>query len=179
MAIFVVDEERHRLVAALAAGRHSRPLGQHAMAIGERLSGWVAATGQPMIDADAALDLFDIPGCSLRTALAVPCSGPGSVQAVLTLYSASPDAFSSLHQRLLAAAAAYVQASGTGPRAREGRPHSLRTAALPRHQVALRSRSQYRWSGLHPLVCCQPAPGGRCAAIELRTSFDHGFGAAV
>ena len=69
---------------------------------GRPISGWVAATGQPMVNAEAGLfDLFDVFAPALRAAIAVPCSTPAGAKGMLTLYSAKPDAFSSLHHRLL------------------------------------------------------------------------------
>ena len=72
VAIFIVDELQHRLVAASTSGPHAGRLEGLSMAVGDRLSGWVAATGQPMINADAALDLFDVSATALRAAIAIP-----------------------------------------------------------------------------------------------------------
>ena len=88
LAIFVVDEDR--LVAAASAGIHARALGALSMDVGARMSGWIAATGQAMVNADAALDLFDVPGCRLQSAIGVPCSTPDGRRLVVTLYSISP-----------------------------------------------------------------------------------------
>ena len=117
VAIFMVDEPQHRLVVTHTSGTHARRLEGFSMGMGDRISGWVAATGQPMINGEAGLDLFDVSATALRTAIAVPCSTPAGAKVVLTLYSTRPDAFSSLHHRLLAAAASFVQSSG-GQRAR-------------------------------------------------------------
>ena len=111
VAIFIVDEPQHRLVVARTSGTHARRLEGLSMAMGDRISGWVAATGQPMINAEADLDLFDVSATALRAAIAVPCSTPAGSKVVLTLYSTRPNAFSSLHHRLLAAAASFVQSS--------------------------------------------------------------------
>jgi putative nucleotidyltransferase with HDIG domain len=113
VAIFIVDEPQHRLVVARTSGTHARRLEGLSMAVGDRISGWVAATGQPMVNAEAGLDLFDVSALALRAAIAVPCSTPAGAKVVLTLYSATPDAFSSLHHRLLAAAASFVQSIGS------------------------------------------------------------------
>ena len=77
------------------------------MAVGERMSGWVAA-GQAMINADAALDLFDVDATSLRSALAIALPGADDDRLVISLYSARPGAFSSLHQRLIEGALPFV-----------------------------------------------------------------------
>ena len=128
-AFFVVDQEQDRLVAAHAAGRHAAIVSELSMAVGERMSGWVAATGRPMINADAGLDLFETKGCFLRSAIAVPCTGPGGERTVLTLYSTRDEAFSPAHQRLLAAAASFVHAATCQPRV--WREVSARTVPWP------------------------------------------------
>jgi GAF domain-containing protein len=80
--------------------------------LGERLSGWVAAARQTIVNSDARLDLDagvrdDSP---LRSALAVPIIADGRVLGVLAFYSRSTEGFREPHTRL-AEAAAY--AAGT------------------------------------------------------------------
>ena len=127
--IFATDQEQHRLVPWHTAGRHAAIVSNLSMDIGERLSGWVAATGCPMINADAALDLFEVPGCFLRSAMAVACAGPDGGRIVVTLYSTSEGAFSAMHPRLLGAAASSVLAATREPRV--WREISARTLAWP------------------------------------------------
>jgi putative nucleotidyltransferase with HDIG domain len=117
-AIFVVDEKRQRLVPVHTTGRHARAISDIAIPVGERVSGWVAASRQPMINADARLDLLEVPGCPLRSAIAVPCPGPAGTLVVLTLYATTEAAFSSLHERLLGAAAAVARETAPRPRSR-------------------------------------------------------------
>ena len=145
-AVFVVDEVQHRLVAARTSGSHARLLEGLSMAIGERMSGWAAATCQPMINADAALDLFDVPASGLRAAIAVPCSGPSDVQIVLTLYPTSPDAFSSLHHGLLSSAGSFVQSLVRQRHVRAERFHGRRSQVPWRHGSG-RSRGMDDWNG--------------------------------
>ena len=154
VAIFVVDEVQHRLVAAHTSGTHARLIEGLSMAVGERMSGWAAATGQPMINADAALDLFDVPARALRAAIAVPCSGPADVQVVLTLYSTNPDAFSSLHHRLLSAAASFVHSVGSQRHVWVERSEAGRTSQVPWRDGTGRSRDLDGWNGLR-----QSGPG--------------------
>jgi GAF domain-containing protein len=82
------------------------------VAVGEGRSGWVAATGQPMVNADPRLDLPDAvtDSASLCSALAVASSVGDRLVAVLTFYSNETDAFTATHQ-LVAEAAAEVVAS--------------------------------------------------------------------
>ena len=66
-----------------------------AIALGERLSGWVAATGQSVMNSDARLDLDEAERerSPLRSALAVPMMSNGRVVGVLCAYASQPDAF--------------------------------------------------------------------------------------
>ena len=75
--------------------------------LGERLSGWVAATGQSVMNSDARLDLDEAARerSPLRSALAVPMISNGQAVGVLSAYASQPDAFSEPHRRLLQAAA--------------------------------------------------------------------------
>ena len=106
--VFVVQETQQRLIPVATSGVSAGPLAQLSIPIGERLSGWVAATEQPMINADAALDLFDVPAGSLCSAVAALCPCPDGSRVVLTLYSSRPAIFSPVHPRLLAGVAALV-----------------------------------------------------------------------
>jgi hypothetical protein len=106
VAVFVRDDTEERLVARHVCGSNAAHIEQLAIPVGERMSGWVAASGQAMINADAALDLFDLPAGDLRSALAVPVDGPDGHRVVVALYSTRRAAFSVQHQRLVEAAAA-------------------------------------------------------------------------
>ena len=97
---FVHDESSHALVAV-----HDTGAGQHGVRIpvGERLSGWVAATGQAIVNSDARLD-FDVDtqrDVPWRSALAVPVRSGGRVAAVLTFYAAEVNAFSESHRTIV------------------------------------------------------------------------------
>jgi putative nucleotidyltransferase with HDIG domain len=102
-AVFVLDETEQWLVAHHVRGSSAQHIERLAIAVGERMSGWVAASGQAMVNGDAALDLFDVHAGSLRSALGVPCTGPDGHRAVVALYSTRPGAFSLSHQRLVEA----------------------------------------------------------------------------
>ena len=60
VAMYVVDERQQLLVPRAVSGHHAASLETLTIPIGERMSGWVAAVNEPMTDADAALDLFDV-----------------------------------------------------------------------------------------------------------------------
>jgi GAF domain-containing protein len=117
--------EAHTLVPVYRAGEPT--VGPHTrIAIGERLSGWVAATRRTIVNSDARLDFdADVRDTSaLCTALAVPVHRNGETLAVLAFYADREDAFGAAHQRL-AEAAAYVTA------------HALHQPAVPRAAVAV------------------------------------------
>jgi GAF domain-containing protein len=82
------------------------------ISLGERLSGWVAAHSQTMVNSDARLD--QDPQLSvvhtLRSALAAPVVQNGRVVAVLSFYSEEQDAFSPLHRQIADAAANCISA---------------------------------------------------------------------
>jgi hypothetical protein len=100
--VFRVDEARQDLTVESAAGECAAALATLSMAIGQRLSGWVAATGEPMINADAKLDVFDLAGAAFSGALAAPVHNSDGSRMVITLYSLDAVSFSALHLRLLA-----------------------------------------------------------------------------
>jgi hypothetical protein len=102
--VVFVQDATDRLIPLRVAGKHAQTLERLSIPVGERMSGWVAAVGEPMLNGDAALDLFDTGPASLQSAAAIPCRGPGDLRAVVSLYSTRPEAFSSLHERLVDAA---------------------------------------------------------------------------
>jgi putative nucleotidyltransferase with HDIG domain len=78
--------------------------------LGERLSGWVAATGQTVVNSDARLDLDeDVREQSpLRSALAVPVVSQEHPIAVLSLYAEAPAAFDDVHRTLVIGVASAI-----------------------------------------------------------------------
>jgi putative nucleotidyltransferase with HDIG domain len=107
---FVYDRDAHALIPAHDSG--PRIVGTETrVAIGERLSGWVAATQRSILNSDARLD-FDADlrdRADLRSALAVPVVGNGEILGVLAFYAADAEAFTETHQQL-AEAASYLTA---------------------------------------------------------------------
>ena len=166
LAIFVVDDDR--LVAAASAGMHARALGALSMDVGARMSGWIAATGQAMVNADAALNLFDVPGCRLQSAIGVPCRTADGRPLVLTLYSISPQAFSPLHQRLLESAAPFI---GSVPERRLTARAANRGARLSAPARSTRSgASPARARGTNCTRWCRAARiRGRCERSTIST----------
>jgi hypothetical protein len=127
VVLFVVDEAKEQLTPRYVSGQHTTPFEKLAIAVGERMSGWVAAVGQPMVNADAALDLFDIDAVPLRSALAIPCQGPDDTRAVMALYSSRTAAFTAAHERVVHAGIAFLARLGAETRAAADAYQSRRT----------------------------------------------------
>jgi putative nucleotidyltransferase with HDIG domain len=84
-AIFTVDNTRGVLVEQHAAGSAAARISGLTIDIGYRVSGWVAANWQPMINADAGLDLEKLAE-DLRYVLAVPLVAENRMLGVLSIY---------------------------------------------------------------------------------------------
>jgi putative nucleotidyltransferase with HDIG domain len=89
--IATYDENRDDLVIAAAWGLGETRVQGRRIALGEHLTGWVAANGHPMLNSDAALDLAALvpePSPTLTLCLSVPLFGESECLAgVLSLYS--------------------------------------------------------------------------------------------
>ena len=90
LAIFTRDQSRNHIVASYAAGPIAEAIAGTSIAIGQRVSGWVAANGRTMVNADATLDL-ERTTPKARFALSVPMIADGTIVGVMTLYA--PEAF--------------------------------------------------------------------------------------
>ena len=128
VVVFRIDEPRQELAVECAAGVCAATLATLSMEIGQRLSGWVAATGQPMVDAEARLDLFDLPGTPLTGGLSAPVQNPDGSRMVITLYSSNRGGFSALHLRLIDRVAHLVTAQPPWRGVSHGRQRAQRSA---------------------------------------------------
>jgi hypothetical protein len=115
--VFHAGEGADRLAPLAAGGADARTLERLSIPVGERLSGWVAAADQPMINADAALDLFDANVRQFRSVVAAPCILGDGRKIVASLYSFRDSPFSEFHPRLIRAAAESL-GQGSAPKAR-------------------------------------------------------------
>ena len=96
------------LVPHYMDGEYAESLSMEPVALGEGISGWVAATGKTIINGNPEVEPNHVVASdqaqALRSALALPLYGPnGSVFGVLTLYSTAENAFSKDHLRILLA----------------------------------------------------------------------------
>jgi len=104
--LYAYDGANDTIVAVYSAGDGASGIDATPIPLGERLSGWVAATAQTVMNSDARLDL-DEPArehSSLRSALAVPIMSNGRTAGVLSFYAEAPNAFDDAHRQLVEAA---------------------------------------------------------------------------
>jgi putative nucleotidyltransferase with HDIG domain len=103
-AWFLPDAVHDRLVVADAFGPAAAALRGTSVPIGERLTGWVAARRQPIINSDASLDLgagVDAVTPPLSRCTSLPLMVGDVLVAVLTLYTSAPDGFTADHGGLV------------------------------------------------------------------------------
>ena len=105
--LFEYRDTTQQIVAAAAAGEHAAALRGLIIPLGERISGWVAATRMPIVNSDAGLDLeplvlaLDEPP---RRCMAVPLVSSGTLVGVLTVYS-KESLFNDQHAHVMAVVA--------------------------------------------------------------------------
>ncbi len=97
---YVHDPASGQLVARYVTGEHAAALRGMSVAMGERLSGWVAACRQTIANSDAALDLYDR-GITLGSAISTPLVDSDRVLGVFTAYSAPHRTFTDDQSRLV------------------------------------------------------------------------------
>jgi GAF domain-containing protein len=125
-AWFLPDATHDRLVVAHAFGPAAAALRGTSVPVGERLTGWVAARRQPIINSEAALDLGARVGAvvpPLARCISLPLTMDHGLVAVLTLYTAAPTGFTADQGRLVQivtphlarAIDAAIRAQGGGP----------------------------------------------------------------
>ena len=116
--LFLIDIASDSVVERFTAGPASQVVRGLQMRIGERLTGWVAENGQPIVNSDATLDLGQ--GAllaKLTQCLAVPLVHDDEVIGVFTLYGA--EAFSETqteHLLMIAPHLARMVAAATASR---------------------------------------------------------------
>jgi len=99
-AFYIHDPASGRLVARYVRGEHAAALRGMSVAMGERLSGRVAACRQTIANADAALDLYDR-GVTLGSAISTPLVDGDRVLGVFTAYAAAHRTFTDDQSRLV------------------------------------------------------------------------------
>ena len=110
-ALFLYDATADELVAQHAMGDASSAIKGVRIALGQRLSGWVAANRQIIVNSDPALDLGDAARAlepRLRSSLSTPLIADNELVGVLTLYSTVQDGFTDEHRRIIDAVARQI-----------------------------------------------------------------------
>ena len=130
-AWFVPDPGRDRLIVADAFGPAAVTLRGMSIENGERLSGWVAANHQSILNSDAALDLgAKAEAASLRSCTSVPLMMGETLIGVLSLYAPSANAFADDCGRLIQMVAPHLaSALHAATAAAEPRTGTEKTAA--------------------------------------------------
>jgi putative nucleotidyltransferase with HDIG domain len=103
-AWYLPEAGSDRLVAAETFGPAAAALRGASIEVGERLTGWVAASRQPIVNSDAALDLgprAQAASPPLRGCMSIPVIAGSSLVAVLSLYAEVQDAFTGDQRRLV------------------------------------------------------------------------------
>jgi GAF domain-containing protein len=98
------DPSGDRLVVADAFGPAAHALAGFSIDVGDRLTGWVAASRQPILNSDAALDLGprqDTIAPRLLMCMSVPLMVGDALVGVLSLYSTEAEGFNDDRGRLI------------------------------------------------------------------------------
>lgn len=108
-AWYLPDAGRTKLAASEPFGPSAASLRGVQIIVGQRLTGWVAASRQAVVNSDAALDLDPVDGGSaLRSCMSVPLLAGDTLVGVLTLYSPDSDSFTDDRGRLLQMIAPHI-----------------------------------------------------------------------
>jgi diguanylate cyclase (GGDEF)-like protein/putative nucleotidyltransferase with HDIG domain len=106
-AIAVYVRQENQLAPQYVNGENHRLFSSLRIPLGQGLSGWVAETGQPIVNGNPSVEpgYLNDPAkfSTLRSALAVPLENAVGVTGVLTLYHLHADAFTRDHLRVLLA----------------------------------------------------------------------------
>jgi diguanylate cyclase (GGDEF)-like protein/putative nucleotidyltransferase with HDIG domain len=102
--LYVLDGSNDELVAAYASGEHGSLVRGLRIPLGQRLSGWVGANRQTILNSDAALDLGEVARSAtprLRACLSTPLIVDDNLLGTLSLYSTSTSPFTDDHRRMI------------------------------------------------------------------------------
>ncbi len=102
--LYSYDAPTDELKATHATGEATSVVRGLRIPLGQRLSGWVAANRQTIVNSDPRLDLGHVARHltpRLRSCLSTPLLSDDELVGVLTLYSATADGFSEDHRRII------------------------------------------------------------------------------
>jgi putative nucleotidyltransferase with HDIG domain len=104
VVFYLYEQETDELWAAHSSGENAPHFAGLRIPRGQRLTGWVAANRQSILNSDPVLDLGDIARSlrpPLRSCLSTPIVQSESLVGVLTVYSTHRDGFTEDHRRVL------------------------------------------------------------------------------
>jgi diguanylate cyclase (GGDEF)-like protein len=112
---FLYDDKTGEIEACHVVGTGSTHVEGLRIPLGQRLSGWVAANRQTIVNSDPVLDLGDIARHHvpqrLRSCLSAPLVTGDDLVGVISLYSHETSAFSEDHRRIIEAVALQAAAA--------------------------------------------------------------------
>ena len=108
--IYLYDATKDELEARYTAGHAAGLICGLRITLGQRLSGWVAANRQTILNSDAVLDLGDAARTTLwlRTCISTPIVTHEALVGTLSLYSTEMNAFNDNHRRVIEVVAAQL-----------------------------------------------------------------------
>jgi len=112
--LYAYDTSRDDLEAICAAGEAGLAVTGMRIDLGQRVSGWVAANRQTIVNSDPVLDLGDLARTttrSLKSSLSTPLLLNNELVGVLTLYSQVPAAFGESDSQIIETVAVRMMSS--------------------------------------------------------------------
>lgn len=143
--VFIYDATTDELIASYASGEHAGHFSNMRIARGQRLSGWVAANRQTIVNSDPILD-FGESSRSLRPSLKSSLSSPivyqDTLLGVLSAYACTSSAFSDDHRRVIEAiigeaSPVFARVSSKGVEYRNDRGEALLSPVTSHSQFSI------------------------------------------
>jgi GAF domain-containing protein len=104
IVFYVFDATSDELEAKYAVGDGTSVVRGIRIPLGQRLSGWVAANRQTIVNSDPTLDLGEVArsySSRLRSCVSTPLLSGDELVGVLSLYSDQPNGFNDDHRRII------------------------------------------------------------------------------
>lgn len=108
---FAYDSETNEIEAKCAVGDSASVVKGLRIALGQRVSGWVAANRQTIMNSDPTLDLGDVARSAiprLQSCLSTPLLIGDELIGVMSVYSSTRDGFNDDHRRIAEAATLHI-----------------------------------------------------------------------
>lgn len=112
--LYSYERATDELEATYVVGDQKGPVSGLRVPLGQRVSGWVAANRQTILNSDPSLDLGDIARSAdprLCSCMSTPLLFEDQLLGVLTLYSTAPVGFNENHRRIIEAVARQVSST--------------------------------------------------------------------